>query len=59
MSNTPRPSYIPVSTRAAATALYELDLLIDETADEQPDPLTDAVFRARDELRRSLNAHYE
>lgn len=44
-----------ISPQAADTALFELNRLIDETEDEEPDPLTDQVFQARNELEDALS----
>lgn len=43
---------IPVET--ALVSLRELNILIRETEDEQPDPLTDDVFRAQRSLAQTL-----
>lgn len=43
-----------LSEDTAIVALRELDILIDSTALEEPDPLQDDVFRARKELRQEL-----
>lgn len=51
----PLPSdEVAVSTDAARTAYEELNRLIEQTEGDDPDPLTDATFNARDELRDSL-----
>jgi len=50
---------VHISPEAAITALEELNRLIDSTEDEEPDPLTDQVFRARDELADALEADAE
>lgn len=42
---------VEVSLDTAEVALRELNILIDSTEDEEPDPLQDDVFRARSELR--------
>lgn len=46
---------VEISERTAEVAERELDLLIIETEDEDPDPLTDDVFQAREELREVLD----
>lgn len=46
---------VEISREAAEVARRELDLLIEETEDEDPDPLTDDVFRAVSELRDALD----
>jgi hypothetical protein len=43
-----------ISVEAAEEAFFELDRLIDETEGDDPDPLTDRTFRARDELEEAL-----
>lgn len=48
---------IEISNETAEVALRELEMLIDRTADEDPDPLQDDVFRARDELRREFGEY--
>lgn len=45
---------VEVSVEAAEEALFELNTLIEETEDDDPDPLTDRTFRARDELEEVL-----
>lgn len=49
MSETPSDETLEV-------ALRELNILIDSTEDEEPDPLTDDVFRARNELEMVLES---
>lgn len=43
-----------ISTETKEVALRELNILIDTTEDEEPDPLQDDVFQARDELREEV-----
>lgn len=43
-----------VSQRSVETAALELQYLIDKTEHDRPDPLTDVVFQARDELAENL-----
>ena len=43
-----------ISDRTAEVALRELDILIERTAEDDPDPLQDDVFQARDELAEGL-----
>ena len=45
---------IPISVRTIETVLYELQLLIEETEGQIPDPLTDDHFQARNELLEAL-----
>lgn len=46
---------VNVSDETAEVALRELEMLIDRTAEDDPDPLQDDVFRARDELEEVLS----
>jgi hypothetical protein len=41
---------VEISEETACEALDELEILIERTEEDDPDPLTDATFRARDEL---------
>ena len=43
-----------LSQETKEVALRELNYLIDSTAQQDDDPLTDDVFRARNELRENL-----
>lgn len=43
-----------ITAMAAEVALRELNNLINDTKNEEPDPLTDDVFRARDEIAAAL-----
>lgn len=43
-----------ISKETAETALLELNHLIDNTEDADPDPLTSGTFYARDELENVL-----
>lgn len=47
---------VEVPAETADTARRELDMLIERTRGEEPDPLTDDVFQARDELEAVLEA---
>lgn len=49
-------SDLTVSDRTLETAYLELERLIHETSEIEPDPLTDAVFTARDELKQAWEA---
>lgn len=53
------PETVEVSEETALVALRELRLLIESTEDEEPDPLQDDVFRARNELRDMFEADDE
>lgn len=46
---------VEISKETAEVCRRELDMLIKETHDEEPDPLTDDVFHAVDELRDVLD----
>lgn len=45
---------VEVSMRTVEVAWEELERLIRETDGQKPDPLTDSVFQARDELREGV-----
>lgn len=47
--------HVEISQETAEVCRRELDMLIKETEDEEPDPLTDDVFHAVDELRDVLD----
>lgn len=49
-----RSGTVEVSVETAREAFEELDRLIDGTEDDDPDPLTDKTFDARDELAEVL-----
>lgn len=44
-----------LSAETTEVALRELNILIEETTDDDPDPLTDDIFRARDELQAAVD----
>lgn len=46
---------VEVSERTAEVALRELEMLIDRTAEDDPDPLQDDIFQARHELEQELD----
>ena len=46
--------HVEISRETAEVCRRELDMLIKNTEDEEPDPLTDDVFHAVDELRDVL-----
>lgn len=50
---------VEVPWEAARVALRELDTLIEKTEDEEPDPLTDGVFKARDAFDDALGIEDE
>ncbi len=45
---------VKITERTAEVALQELEILIERTADDDPDPLQDDIFQARDELAEVL-----
>lgn len=46
---------VEISLGTTRVALRELNILIDSTEDAEPDPLQDDIFRARDELRDTID----
>lgn len=45
---------VEINAESAEVARRELELLIEETEGEEPDPLTDDVFRALSDISESL-----
>ena len=59
VQETNKGNTVEVSREAARVALRELDTLIERTEDDEPDPLTDDVFKARDEFDDAVSGEDE